>query len=163
MGHSHSLGECPKEELKEIKERKRNCGSWMTRTIAIFLKAKAVISSNKNSQNSLKIFQFSRKASAAPCQCWNIMAQISIDTLNRERVILIVDIEDMPPWKDYIQIPIVSIGTIPFRLRSCIHHLLNRPGGFAPAYHVTHNLTWLSAYHRHNVDIFSGLCPGPTL
>ena len=74
----------------------------MTRTIAIFLKAKAVISSNKNSQNSLKIFQFSRKASAAPCQRRDIMAQISIDTLNRERVILIVDIEDMPPWKNYI-------------------------------------------------------------
>ena len=135
----------------------------MMKTIAIFLEAKTVISSNENSQNRLKIFQFSRKASAAPCQCWNIMAQISIDTLNRERVILIVDIEDMPSWKDYIQIPIVSIGTIPFRLRSCIHHLLDRPGGFVPAYNMTHNLTWLSAYHRHNVDIFSGLCPGPTL
>ena len=91
------------------------------------------------------------------------MAQISIDTLNRERVILIVDIEDMPSWKDYIQIPIVSIGTIPFRLRSCIHHLLDRLGGFVPAYNMTHNLTWLSAYHRYNVDIFSGFCSGPAL
>ena len=135
----------------------------MTRTIASFLDTKAVVSSNKNSENSLEIFQLSRKASAAPCQRRDIMAQISNDTLNRERVILIVNIKDMPPWKDHIQIPIVSIGTIAFRLRNRVNHLLDRPGRFVPAYNMPHDLTWLPAYHRHNVDIFSGLCPGPAL
>ena len=133
----------------------------MTRTIVIFLDTKTVISSNKNSQSCLKIFQFSRKASAAPCQRWNIMAQISIDTLNRERVILIVDIENMLPWKDHIQIPIVSIGTITFRLRTCIDYPLDCPGRFVPAHDMAYNLPRFPAHHCYDVNIFPCLCPGP--
>ena len=47
------------------------------------------------------------------------MAQISIDTLHGEGVIFVVNIEDMLPRKDDIQISRVPICTIPFRIRGC--------------------------------------------
>ena len=98
------MGKCPNAQLKEIKERKGNMSLRVTGTTAMFLEAKAVVSSDKNSKDSLKIFQLSRKAPAAPCQCRNIMAQISIDTLHCEGIVFVVDIEDMLTWKNDIQI-----------------------------------------------------------
>lgn len=50
------------------------------------------------------------------------MAQVSVDTLNREGIVLVVDIEDMLPWKDHIQISVVSVRTIAFRIRGGIHY-----------------------------------------
>jgi len=60
--------ECPKAELKEVKERKRNSSARMTKEITAFLCSKAVISANENSKNGLKVLQLSEKAPAAPCQ-----------------------------------------------------------------------------------------------
>ncbi len=47
--------ECPKAELKEVKERKRNSSARMTKEITAFLCSKAVISANENSKNGLKV------------------------------------------------------------------------------------------------------------
>ena len=44
------------------------------------------------------------------------MAQISIDTLHGEGVIFVVNIEDMLPRKDNIQISRVPICAITFRI-----------------------------------------------
>ncbi len=49
----------------------------MSGTIAVLLNPEAVIGPYKNSQNSLKIFQLSRKTPAAACRSRDIMAQIS--------------------------------------------------------------------------------------
>ena len=49
------LGKCPKTELKEVKERKRNSSARMTKEITAFLCSKAVISANENSKNGLKV------------------------------------------------------------------------------------------------------------
>ena len=100
----------------------------MTGTEEVFLKSETVVSINENSQNGLEILQLSWKTPAPPCQCRDIMAQISIDTLNREGVIFVVDIENLLSRKDYIQIPIVSICAIMFRLRSRVDHPLDRLG-----------------------------------
>ena len=126
--------ECPNAQLKEIKERKRDRCSRMIRTVKFFLYTEAVIGLHKNSKNSLEILQLSGETPAAPRQCWDIMAQISVDTLYGKGVIFVVDIENMLSWKDYIQIPVVSIRTIIFRVRSCIDHSLDRPGPFVLAH-----------------------------
>ena len=132
----------------------------MIRTVKFFLPAKTVIGLHKNSKNSLEILHLSRETPAAPRQRWDIMAQISIDTLYGKGVIFVVDIEDMLSWKDHIQIPAVSIRTIEFRIRSCIDHSLDRPGHLVPAHGMSQDLSRISTHHRHNIDVFSGLCPG---
>ena len=152
--------ECPNAQLKEIKERKGDRCSRMIRTVKFFLPAKAVISLHKNSKDSLEILQLSGETPAAPRQCWDIMAQISVDPLYGKGVIFVVNIEDMLSWKDHIQISVVSIRTIAFRIRSCIDHLLDRPRHLVPAYGMPQNLSRISAHHRHNIDVFSGFCPG---
>jgi len=86
------LRECPNAQLKEVKEGKGNCGSWVLGAIAFFLNAKAVVYLNKNSQNGLETLQFSRKTSASPCQDRDIMVQISVDAFHREGIIFVVDI-----------------------------------------------------------------------
>lgn len=91
------------------------------------------------------------------------MAQIGIDTLQGEGVIFVVNIEDMLPRKDDIQISRVPICAIPFRIRGCIYHLLNRSGGLITAYDMAYDLPRLPAYHRHNVDIFPCFCAGLVL
>ena len=152
--------ECPNAQLKEIKERKRDRCSRMKRTVSFFLPAEAVIGLHKNSKNSLEILHLSWKTPAAPRQRWDIMAQISINTLYGKGVIFVVNIEDMPSRKDYIQIPAVSIRTIALRVRSCIDHSLDRPGHLVPAHGMSQDLSRISTHHRHNIDVFSGLCPG---
>ena len=91
------------------------------------------------------------------------MAQIGIDTLQGEGVIFVVNIEDMLPRKDDIQISRVPICAIPFRIRGCIYHLLNRSGGLITAYDMAYDLLRFPAYHRHNVDIFPCFCAGLVL
>ena len=88
------------------------------------------------------------------------MVQISIDTLHGEGVIFVVDIEDMFPWKDNIQISRVSICAITFRIRGCVYHLLNRPGVLITAHNMAYDLPRFPAYHRHDLDIFPCFCAG---
>ena len=87
------------------------------------------------------------------------MAQVSVDTLNREGIVLVVDIEDMLPWKDHIQISVVSVRTIAFRIRGGIHYFLYRPGRFIPAHCVPQNLAGLPAHHCYNINVFPVFCP----
>lgn len=121
-------GEYPNKELMEIKERNGDNGPWVAGAIMSLLNPKMVVSPNKNSKDSLKIFQLSRETPAPSGQCRNIMTQISVDTLHRKGAILVVDIVNMLPRKDHIQISVVSVCAILFRLRSGIDHPLNRPG-----------------------------------
>lgn len=132
---------------------------WVTGTAAIFLEAKAVIGADKNSQDSLKIFQLSGKAPAAPCQRGDIMAQISIDTFHCEGIVFVMDIEDMLTRKDDIQITKISVRAVLFRLRSCVHHFLNGCRRFIQAHHMTQNLTRFPTHHRHDIDVLPRFCP----
>lgn len=100
----------------------------MVGTIAVFMNSKTVVSPHEHSQNSLEIFQLSRKTSTSPRQCRNIMAQISVDTLHREGVTLVVNIEDMISGKNDIYVAGVPICAILSCLGSRVHHLLNGLG-----------------------------------
>ena len=135
-------------------------GTWMEGTIVMLLKAKTIVSLHKDSKNRLEIFQFSGKASASPCQCRDIMVQISIDTFCCEGVILIVDIVNMLSWKDHIQISAVPVCAVHFRLGSHVYHLLNGSGGLVPAHSMARDLSGFSTCPRYNVVIFSGFSPG---
>ena len=135
----------------------------MAGTITVLVASKTIISMNKDREDRLKILQFSRETPAPPGQCRNIMAQISIDAFHREGVILVVNVKDMFSWKDHIQVSVVPVCAVYFRLRSHVYHPLDRPGGLIPTYSMSHYLPGFSAHHRHNVDIFPGFRPGLVL
>ena len=109
----------------------------VTGTEAIFLEAKAVVGTDKNSKDSLEIFQLSGKAPATPCQRGDIMAQISVDTLHCEGIVFVVDVEDVLTRKNDIQITEISVRTVLFCLRSCIHHFLNGCRRFIQAHNMS--------------------------
>ena len=152
--------ECPKEELKEVEERKRKRDPRMERAIEFFVNPKPVVSTNENSKYSLKILQLSWKASAAASQCRDIMAQVSIDAFYCEGVLLAVDIEDVLPRKDHVQISVVSVCTIDPAFWCHIHHLLDRSGRLVPAHNMPHDLPRFPAYHGYKIDVFPGFRSG---
>ena len=100
----------------------------MSGTIAVLLKSEAVIGLHENSENRLEILQLSGKTPASPCQCRDIMAQISVDTFYRESVIFVVDVVNMLSWIDYVQISLISICAVILCLWSSVNHPLDRPG-----------------------------------
>ncbi len=69
----------------------------------MLLKAKTIVSLYKDSKNRLEVLQLSGKTPASPCQCRDIMAQISVDTFYRESVIFVVDVVNMLSWIDYVR------------------------------------------------------------
>lgn len=91
------------------------------------------------------------------------MAQIRMDAFHREGVIFAMNIEDVLPWKDHIQISRVTIGTVLLRHRRRIHHALNRLSRFVAADDMPQNLTWIPVHHRYDVDVFPGSCSGLVL
>ena len=131
----------------------------VTSTETMFLEAKAVVGADKNSQDSLKVFQLSGKAPAAPCQRRDIMAQISIDTFHCEGIVFVVNVKDVLARKNDIQITKISVRAVLFRLRSCVHHFLNGCRRFIQAHHMPQNLTRFSTHHRHDIDVFPRFCP----
>lgn len=147
-------GECPNTELKEVKERKRDRRPRMTGEITKFLYAKAVISANKNSKNSLKVLQLSVKAPAAPCQSRDIMPQVSVDPFHCEDITFVMDIENVLSWEKHVQIADIPIGAVLLSLWGCIHHLLDCSERFVRTHHMTYNLSWIPAHHRHDIDAF---------
>ena len=128
-----------------------------------FLRTKAVISANKNSKNGLKVLQLSGKAPAAPCQSRDIMPQVSVDAFHCEGITFVMDIENVLSWEDHVQIAAVPICAVLLSLWGCIHHLLDCSGRFVHTRHMTYNLSWLSAHHRHDIDIFPCFCAGLAL
>ena len=126
----------------------------MTGAITNFLCAKAVISANENSKNGLKILRLSGKAPAAPCRGRDIMPQVSVDTFHCEGVTFVMDIENVLSWEDHVQIASIPIRAVLLSLLGCIHHLLDCSGRFVRTHHMTYNLSWIPAHHRHDIDIF---------
>ena len=122
--------------------------------ITKFLCAKEVISANKNSKNGLKALQLSGKVSAARCQGRDIMPQVSLDPFHCEGITFVMDIEDVLSWEDHVQIASIPICAVLLSLLGCIHHLLDCSGRFVRTHHMTYNLSWIPAHHRHDIDIF---------
>ena len=135
----------------------------MAGEITIFLCTKAVISANKNSKDGLKVLQLSGKAPAAPCQSWDIMPQVSVDAFHCEGVAFVMDIEDVLSREDHVQIAAVPICAVLLSLWGRIHHLLDCSGRFVHTRHMTYNLSWLPAHHRHDIDVFPSFRAGLAL
>ena len=133
----------------------------MDRAESVLRFAKTVVGPYKDRKHRLEVLQFSGKTPAAARQGRDIMAQIGIDALHREGVILVVNVENVLPGKDHVQITGISVCAVSFCLRSRVHHALDRPRAFIPAYGVSHDLPRAAAHHRHDVDVFTGLCTGP--
>ena len=85
------------------------------------------------------------------------MAQISVGSLNCERVILVVDIIDVFSGKDHIQIPNLSICAVPPCFRSPVRHALDRLRSFIQPGHMPHDLPWAAANHRYDIDILPSI------
>ena len=88
------------------------------------------------------------------------MVQVSVGTFHHKGVILIMDVVIILFRIDYILLSLISICAVIFHLKSSVNNPLNCPGYFVLAYHMSHDLLWLSAHHGHNVDIFPGFCAG---
>ena len=86
------------------------------------------------------------------------MAQVSIYSLHRKGVLFIMRVINMLSRKHHIQIPKVSIRTISFRPGNFIYHLLYRLCGSVRAHQMTNDLPWITAYHRYDIEVFTGLC-----
>ena len=128
-----------------------------------FLRTKAVISANRNSKNGLKVLQLSGKAPAAPCQSRDIMPQVSVDAFHCKGVTFVMDIENVLSREDHVQIAAVPICAVLLSLWGRIYHLLDCSGRFVHTRHMTYNLSWLPAHHRHDIDVFPSFCAGLAL
>ena len=81
--------------LKEVDKSKRDFSLGMVKAIVVFCNTKGVIGSDKDLNYRIKSFQLSRETPAPSGQHWDIMVQISVDTLNREGVLFVVNIVNM--------------------------------------------------------------------
>lgn len=86
------------------------------------------------------------------------MAQVGIDAFYREGVFFVVDIEDVFSWINNIQITGITVCAVSLRIRSGIHHALDRLRSFIPADSVTYDLPRLTADHCHNINVLSCFC-----
>ena len=82
------------------------------------------------------------------------MPQVSVDTFHCEGVTFVMDIEDVLSREDHVQIVAIPIRAVLLSLWGCIHHLLDCPGRLVHTHHMTYNLSWLPAHHRHDIDVF---------
>ena len=98
--------------LKEVNKGERDLTIWMMKAIVVFCDAKTIIGGNKDFYYGIESLQLSRKTPASSGKDRNIVAQISVDTLNSESILFIVDIVNLFLWIYYIQISTVSIYII---------------------------------------------------
>ena len=76
------------------------------------------------------------------------MAQISVDTFYRESVTLVVNIENVSAWIDYLPVGSVAVCTILLGIRCMVCHALDRLTRFVSTYNMTDDLTRNTADHR---------------
>ena len=98
--------------LKEVNKSKGDFPFGMVKAIVVFGNTKAIISSNKDFYHCIKSFQLSRETPASSGKDRDIMAQISIDTLNSKGILLASPIVNMPSRIYHIQISHISICAI---------------------------------------------------
>ena len=98
--------------LKEVNKSKGDFPFGMVKAIVVFGNTKAIISSNKDFYHCIKSFQLSRETPASSGKDRDIMAQISIDTLNSKGILLASPIVNMLSRIYHIQISHISICAI---------------------------------------------------
>ncbi len=121
----------------------------------VFSQPKTIVSINKHLYHRLQGFQCPSEATASSCQQRDVMAQISVYTFNCVRITFVCHVSDVFTWIYDIQIANIPIRTIGFRLRRLIDDALYAKSAFVSCHLKTQNLSWVSAYHRHQIDVFS--------
>lgn len=132
----------------------------MMKAVVVFGNAKAVIGSDKDLNHCVKGIQLSREASALSCEDWNIVAQISIDPLNSEGVLFVVNIVNMLSRINHIQVSAISVCTISTGFRRGIYDSLYPLRCFVLCHVKTRYHAWISAYRGHYIHIFTGFSIG---
>ena len=107
-----SPGSGHKARLKEINKSKGDFPFGMVKAIVVFGNTKTIISGYKDFYYRIKSFQLSRETPAPSGQHWDIMAQISVDTLNSESVLFVVNIVNMLSRIYHIPISNISVCVI---------------------------------------------------
>ena len=84
----------------------------MVKAVVVFGNTKTIISSDKDFYHCIKSFQLSRETPASSGKDRDIMAQISIDTLNSKGILFVSPIVNMPSRIYHIQIAHISVCVI---------------------------------------------------
>ena len=112
VNSSALYGSGHKARLKEINKSKGDFPFGMVKAIVVFGNTKTIISGYKDFYYRIKSFQLSRETPASSGKNRDIMAQISVDTLNSESVLFVVNIVNMPSRINHIQVAAVSVCVI---------------------------------------------------
>lgn len=150
------LGSGHKARLKEINKSKGDFPFGMVKAIVVFGNTKTIISGYKDFYYRIKSFQLSRETPASSCKNRDIMAQISVDTLNSESVLFVVNIVNMPSRIYHIQISNISVCVISTGFWRGVYNSLYPLRCFVLCHIKPHYHAWISAYRSHHIHIFAG-------
>ena len=128
----------------------------MVKAIVVFGNTKAIISSNKDFYHCIKSFQLSRETPASSGKNRDIMAQISVDTLNSESVLFVVNIVNMLSRIYHIPISNISVCVISTGFWRGVYHPLYSLSCFVLCHIKARYHAWISAYRSHHIHIFAG-------
>ncbi len=150
------FGSGHKARLKEINKSKGDFPFGMVKAIVVFGNTKTIISGYKDFYYRIKSFQLSRETPASSCKNRDIMAQISVDTLNSESVLFVVNIVNMPSRIYHIQISNISVCVISTGFWCGVYNSLYPLRCFVLCHIKLHYHAWISAYRSHHIHIFAG-------
>lgn len=145
-----------KARLKEINKSKEDFPFGMVKAIVVFGNTKTIISGYKDFYYRIKSFQLSRETPASSGKNRDIMAQISVDTLNSESVLFVVNIVNMPSRIYHIQISNISVCVISTGFWRGVYDSLYPLRCFVLCHIKPHYHAWISAYRSHHIHILTG-------
>ena len=150
------FGSGHKARLKEINKSKEDFPFGMVKAIVVFGNTKTIISGYKDFYYRIKSFQLSRETPASSGKNRDIMAQISVDTLNSESVLFVVNIVNMPSRIYHIQISNISVCVISTGFWRGVYDSLYPLRCFVLCHIKARYHAWISAYRGHHIHIFAG-------
>ena len=111
--------------LKEVNESKRDFSIGIVKAVVVLGNTKTIISSDKDFYHCIKSFQLSRETPAFSDKNRDLMAQISIDTLNSKGILFASLIVNMLSRIYHVQIPHISVCAISAGFWCGIYNLLD--------------------------------------
>lgn len=116
----------------------------------------AMPDSNKDLYYGIESLQLSRKTPASSGKGRNMVVQISVDTLNSESVLFVVNIVNMLSRIYHIPISNISVCVISTGFWRGVYHPLYSLSCFVLCHIKARYHAWISAYRSHHIHIFAG-------
>lgn len=113
-----------------------------------------VVGMNEDVKHSPEGFNTSEEASASPSQSCYVVTQIGIGALYGMRVTFVGHISHVASNKVHPQICNPAICVVPLCLYGAIYHFLYLFRLDCVIHSIGNDLTWFTAYHRHDVRIY---------